>query len=319
MKKSLIIFAVILVVLLVLSGLKNQIVKSTIAAGVATVTGAPAHIDSVSLGILKQSIDIKGFKLYNPKGFPNEILLDIPTIKINYDLGALLQKKLHMKTVEVDLKEMGVIKNKEGKLNVDSLKVVEQQKEAQPKEKKTQEMMPMQIDELVLSIGKVVSRDYTVGPQGSVQVFDVGIKRKTYKNITTAQQLISLILIESMKPTAIKSAKVYALNTIMGVGFLPAGVALTLAGKDYTQQDFDSSFEKVYDASLSIAQKMGKVTQENKEGGMIKALVNKNDVTIKIKKLTEKSTQLTVSARRLLLPKPDVAGGVLLEISERLK
>ena len=47
------------------------------------------------------------------------------------------------------------------------------------------------------------------GKEPLVQVFDVNLKDKTYKDIQSAQQLAALIMVEAMKPTAIKGAKIY--------------------------------------------------------------------------------------------------------------
>lgn len=318
MKKVLVSLGIVLVCLVVLGALKDQVVKSAVVIGATQVTGAPTQINSLALGLIQQSIRIKGFKMYNPAGFPKEILIDIPSVTVTADLGALLRKKLHLKRIELDLKELNIIKNKEGKLNVDSLKVVEKGQK-KPQEGKPAEQMPMQIDELVLNLGKVVYRDYTAGPQPTVQVYDLNIKNKVYKNITSAQQLVTLILTETLKPTAIQSAKVYAASAILGVGFLPAGVAITLMGNDSAKQSFDVNFDKAYSVSLSLLQESGIIKAENKDTGIIRAVVNKIDITVYVKKLTDKTTEVKVSAKRLILPKPEIAKGMLLQISDKLE
>lgn len=326
MKKILPIAIIFLLALSTLAIFKDALIKSTVTVATTAITGAPTKIDHLSLGLLKQSILIKGFKMYNPAGFPKEILIDIPTIEVSLDVADLFKRKLHFKKIELDLKEVGVIKNKEGKLNVESLKVMEEAgkkekkptTESTPKSEKSQEL-PLQIDELILNLGKIVYRDYTVGETPSVQVYDLGIKGKTYVNIKSAQQLITLIMAEALKPTAIQSAKVYAANAILGAGFLPAGVAITLMGKDSAQEDYDIPYAKVYATTLATLKEIGAVKSENETNGSIKALVDKNDVSVEVKKLNDKTTRLKVSARRLLLPKPEAAGGVALQISEKLK
>jgi hypothetical protein len=63
---------------------------------------------------------------------------------------------------------------------------------------------------------------------------------------------------------------------------------------------------------------MGKVTKEDKSGGVIGANIDSAQVTLKIREKDNK-TELTISARRYLLPKPEIANGVLYKISEKLK
>ena len=70
-------------------------------------------------------------------------------------------------------------------MNVDQLKVVRQGKVQRGK---PAEQMPMQIDMLTLGIGRIVSKDHFPGGEPIVKVYDINI-RKSYKNITSAQQL----------------------------------------------------------------------------------------------------------------------------------
>jgi uncharacterized protein involved in outer membrane biogenesis len=321
MKKVLLIAVIILIALSVIAVLKDQFIKNTITIATSQVTGAPATINNFSMSIIKQTVAIKDFKLYNPPGFPREVLVDIPTIRVALVLGDILKKKIHFKEIEIALKELAIIKDKDGKLNVDALKVAEepQKPKEETAQKQAAEQMPIQIDVLKLTIGKIIYKDYSKGKTPKVEVYDLGGKEKTYQNITSAQQLVALILSEAMKGTAIKGAKIYAASAILGVGFLPAGVAVTLMGKDSAQNDFNIPFEKVYAVALNTVQALGQVKSENKDSGIIKVLIDKDDVTIKVQQTTEKTTRIMVQARRLLLPQPQIAGGVLQQISDKLK
>jgi hypothetical protein len=71
-----------------------------------------------------------------------------------YDRTALFKKKLHFIMVNVELEVMEIAKNKEGKLNVDSLKIV-RQPDSSP-------LFPLQIDLLTFSIGQLVYKDFSV-------------------------------------------------------------------------------------------------------------------------------------------------------------
>lgn len=321
MRKKLVILGLIVVAGIILLGIvKDSLIKSVVTAGTTKVIGAPVKIDGFSLSVFKQAVRIKGFRIYNPKGYPKEPFLDISEVSVDYDLGALLKRKLHLPSVVVNLNELVVIKNKEGKLNVDSLKVAQQKEEpSKPKERKPSEQMPMQIDIFTLSIGKVIYKDFSVGDKPSIQVYDIGIKEKTYQNITSVQQLALLILEEPMKKTAIKGAGIYGAAAVLGVGFLPVGVAGALIGKDSSQIDFDVDYDKVFNTSAKVMREMGKSGQEDKTTGIVKGKVSGCNVTIKIVKKTDKTVQVTVSARKYLIPKPQIAGGVLHQISEELK
>jgi hypothetical protein len=172
---------------------------------------------------------------------------------------------------------------------------------------------------LRLNVNRVIFKDHTQGKEPLVQVFDVNLKDKTYKDIQSAQQLAALIMVEAMKPTAIKGAKIYGVATILGAGFLPAGIAGTLLGKDSAQAEFGASFDKAYQTALEVIGKAGTIVSTNKTEGLIKADVTGRTVTAKIAKLDQGKTRIVIAARKFLIPQPEVAQGILYQIQEKLK
>lgn len=254
--------------------------------------------------------------MYNPKGFPRGIIVDLAKINVTYDLGGIFKQRLHLPNVEIDLKEMGLIKNKEGQLNVDSLKVVKQGKSEQAKS--SGGAMPLQIDVLKLKIGRIVLKDYGAAGAPLVQVYDVNID-KGYKDITSVQQLAALIVAEPMKAAGIQGAKIYAVSMLAGVAVLPVAAALTFAGKDYAQEKLRVDFDKLYDLSLKLLKRIGKVNSEDRSQGVIGAEASGADISLNLKKISGGLTEITVSARKYLLPKPEIAAGIIYQITEELK
>ena len=161
-------------------------------------------------------------------------------------------------------------------------------------------------------------KDYSVAEGPSVQVYDINMK-KSYKNITSAQQLTALLMIEPMKAAGIRGAQIYGISALAGVAVLPAVAAFTLLGKDSVENSFEIPLDKVYNNSLKLLQRIGRVKKEDKARGVIEALVNGVNVTVKCNSLARSTTRVTVSARKLLLPKPQIAGGVMYQINEALK
>lgn len=211
--------------LLTLGFAKDLVIKTVVEIGASQVLGAPVHIQGMSVGVFKQSVRIKGLRVSNPSSFPSGVLIDIAEAGVDYDLGQILKGKLHLPKVILNLKEMNVVKNKDGKLNVDALKVAEQGKPS--KDSNQGKSMPMQIDLVILNLGKVTVTDYGKNP-AHVQSYDIGVHDKTYKNIKSAQQLAALVMVEAMGPTALKGAAIYGAATFLGVAFLPLGAAALL-------------------------------------------------------------------------------------------
>ena len=311
MKKILIIAGIVILGIFVLGFFKDIIIKDIVTAVASNVTGAPVRIDSLSLGIFKQAVLIKGFKIYNPKGFSGGILVDLPKIYVKYSLASILKNKLHILNADIELKELVMIKNKDGKLNTDSLKVAK-------KEEKPASQKPLQIDTLKLKLGRVVSKDYTQGEEPNILVYDLNIDR-TYKNITSSQQLAILILTEPMKSAGIKGAQIYGVSALAGVAILPAAAAITLMGKDSSEEYFYTSADRVFNTSENVLKPIGIIKVGNKATGIIEAQVNGADIKIEIEKAQKGRTKIKVSARKFLIPKPEVAGGILYRISEKLK
>ncbi len=297
MRKMTIWILVAIVLIFTIGVVKDIAIKSVVTFVASGVTGAPVHIDWFSVGIFRHSVYISGFKIYNPKGFSSGILVDLPKINVDYKLGDLFKRKIHLVNAEIELKEMLLEKNKDGKLNVDSLKVVKQASEQKEKPKeKAPEQMPLQIDTLKLGMGKIIFKDFS-GKESSINVHDVNI-HKTYKNINSINQLALLILSEPMKAAGIKGAQIYGVAMVAGVAMLPVAVAATFVGKDYVQQEFLANFDKTYETSLVVLKKMGKVTKEDRPGGIIAAEVNSASVTVIRKNKPEEKTEAMMSARK---------------------
>lgn len=309
MKKFFIVLGIVFSFLVCIAFIKDQIIKSVVTAVASKVTGAPVHMDSFSMNIFSSTIHITGFKMYNPRGFPEGMLVSCPQINVIFDRASLFTHKPHFLLLEVELKEMVLAKNKEGKLNVDSLKIVHPSKSA-PAD-------PMLIDLLNLSIGKIIYMDYTTGVEPSVRVYDVN-RHQSYKSIPTAQQLALLVLSEPMKAAAIRNAEIYGVAMLTGVAMLPVAVAATFISKDSVAQVIDTNFEHTYEISLEALKRMGRITKQDASNGVIKADINGSTVALILRKSAGNKTKITISARKYMLPEPDIAGGVLYQILDKL-
>ncbi len=313
--------SIVVIVAVILLGLifaKDYFVKTVIEAGASNVLGTPVKVDRLSLGVLKPSIRLKGLKIYNPKGFPPGALIDVTGVAVEYDLPAMMKGELHFPLIVFDLNEMVVVKNQDGVLNVDALKVSQKEEKPQePKKEKEEKPLKMRIDVLTLNVGRVVFKDCSKGGEPTVQAYDVHLKDKTYKNIKSAQEIAALVMVEAMKPTAIQGAKIYGATALLGIGFFPAGIAGTLIGEDSGREEFNVGYPKAFKASVEVVQKTGEVISSDEGSGVIKAKVDGSGVTIRVVKKDTDKTEIIVSARKMMIPKPEIAQGILYQIKER--
>ncbi len=203
MKKTVIIILSIFAVLIVLYFGKNIIAKKSLSGGVRIMTGLELSIKSMNVGILNTLIGINGLQLFNPPGFVDKLMVDLPEVYVDYNLGAFIKGKVHLEEVRLDLKEFSVIKNEKGELNLDSLRVVKEKKEEKVEGEEEKTKMPeLQIDILELKIGKVVYKDYSKGTPPKVREFNVNIDER-FENITNPRTFISLIIVKALKNTVI--------------------------------------------------------------------------------------------------------------------
>ncbi len=256
MKKPLKIVTTILVVLFLLSVSKDLIIKTSVEKGAELVTGLKLSMGSFKVGILRTLVGIKNLRLYNPKGYPEKIMLDMPEIYVDYDLGAITKGTIHLEEMRINLKEFVVVKNEKGELNLDALKVVQAEKEGkEPAPKAGGKAPEIQIDVLELTIGKVLYKDYSRGGAPSVKEFDLNLNER-YENIDNPYSLVSLIVVKALMNTSIASL------TNFDLGGLQGSVSETLAGAQQIAGEVAAKAQE----TLKAAAEATKKTQETIKG-----------------------------------------------------
>lgn len=259
MKKFGIIIAILLVLVLVLSVGKNIIAKTAVEKGVELVTGLKLRISKLNIGVINTLVGIKDLTLYNPKGYKDRVIVNMPEIYVDYDLKAIIGGKIHLNDIKINLNEFVVVKNEKGELNLDSLKVVKAQKEGKPPSEKEKAKAPdIKIDKLQLTIGKVIYKDYSKGGEPSVREFNINLD-ETYRDITDPYSLVSLIVVKALMNTTIASLTNFDLSGLQGT----VGETLTKA-KEVAAQTATKAKDAVATTSKSVTEAAGKLTDKIK-------------------------------------------------------
>lgn len=217
MKKVINTLLVIVIIALALVLAKNIIAKAAIENGVRLITGLQLKMDKFDFSLRKTVVDIENLQLFNPSGFPDKVMVDLPKILVDVKLSDLIKGKVHLQDVNIHLKEFTVVKDKNGVLNLDSLNVVKAQKKG---EKPAAPAKPgkapaIQIDNLTLKIGKVFYKDYSGQGAPVVKEFDVNLD-ESYKDIADPAQLVSLIVVKALMNTSIASLTNLDLGSLQG-------------------------------------------------------------------------------------------------------
>lgn len=205
MKRALI---VVLVVFLVIAGLflaKDIIVKGLVSGGIKVITGLDLEIGSLKIGVFKPAVEVKGLKLLNPAVYPDRLMVDLPEFYADYYPAQLLKGQAHFRQLRLNLALFEVVKNKQGMINLDSLKAL-QPKGSGPAPK-------IRIDELVLDIKKVIYKDYSLGAKPRVSEFDVNI-HETFRDVNDPKALASIIVGKALMHTTIADLSKFNLGPV---------------------------------------------------------------------------------------------------------
>lgn len=210
-------FIVILIVLVALFLLKDFIAGGFLTFGIGSFTDLSASVQKVSLGVFKSAIEVEGFKLYNPRrDFKDRVMMDMPELYIEYDLGSFLAGTKHLKKIRLDVREFTVVKNEAGNLNINYIKAVEEETGKgvrQKKEAGKEKDFKFRIDVLELKIDKVIYKDYSKAGEPIVKEFNVGIDER-YTDITNPYSFVSLVVYKALYKTAIASLADFDLGTL---------------------------------------------------------------------------------------------------------
>lgn len=210
--------ATILFVLIVLFFVtRNILIKVGVEQGVKAVTGLTLKVKSIKVGVFKTYLDIKELRLLNPEGYLEEVMIDIHEIYADYEFLPLLKKNIHIKEARLYLKELNIVRDREGRINLNSLKALrrkivkfQEEGKAQTKGKRN---INLQIDLLKLKIGKVSFTDYSQGDNPSVREMNVDLE-ETFENITNPNVLIRSIVFKALMSTGLEHLAILGLRNI---------------------------------------------------------------------------------------------------------
>jgi len=291
-RKIIIIPAIVFAVLIALFFGKNMIIKTSVTAGVSAMTGLKLSIRSMNVGVFKSLIGINELQLHNPPGFGDELMIDLPEIYVDYDLGSFIAGKAHLEEVRLNLKEFMVVKNEAGELNLNSLKVVKETEgeevETDDGKKEKTEMPDIQIDLLELKIDRVIYKDYSKGTPPKEKVFNVNINER-YENITDPKSFVRLIILKALKNTTIASL------TNFDLGKLQKGIAGTVK----------KTAEKVLETpvkAIEIGKDAGGKARETAEKTVEKAAEAGKDAGEKVKEAAKDTVDKAADTIKKILP-----------------
>ncbi|MBU0759040.1 MAG: AsmA family protein [Candidatus Omnitrophica bacterium] len=199
-------FSLVLIIIILTAGAviaRDAIIKSFAEKLVFATTGMKMTIGQLKMSVPKTFVSIKDMTVMNPAGFKDRVMLDMPEVYVDYSLLSLLRKKVQLRELRINLKEFMVVKNKDGKTNLEFIKRLKDKKKSPSEQKKKPASAPgMEIDTLSLKIGKVIYKDYSGGGNPIVSEYSVNIA-SNYKNVNNPEDLVRIIVAKALMNTAL--------------------------------------------------------------------------------------------------------------------
>ena len=200
----------LLVVTIIVSGLlvsRNLILKTVLENTIYNMSGMKLTASSIDIGLLRPYLKVDYLILFNPAGFHDKIMFEIPELYVEYDVSSFFENKIHIKEMDLHVKLLNFIKDEDGKINLGYLNIVNpaaQEKGSDPfYEKGPRPLKPridIRIDKLRLRGGRVIYKDYTQKPDPKVTEFNAIID-ESYEDITDIDAVGKLIVSDYLAKT----------------------------------------------------------------------------------------------------------------------
>jgi hypothetical protein len=270
MKKISRIFFWVIIIFLAIIITRNLIVKTAVEALVKAFIGLELSIKNTDIGLMKHYVEAKDLRLYNPKGFKDPVMVDMPLIYVDYNPNSFFKKNIHLNKVAIYLRELVVIKNKSGELNLNSLKVVREGKKPVAGQKRKAKAVPLKIDVLDLKIDRAVYKDYSAAVTPRVKEFNININER-YQDVNDASSLVSLIIVRALAKTAISQMANFDLGPLRGqaeeafkkVSRLATDtVSGAMAGTDSLDKDTKATIETTVNKAKEALKEIWPFSQE---------------------------------------------------------
>ncbi len=192
--KVIVLIVIVLALMLVAIG-RNSIMKWAVRTVAKNFMGIELEMDSARLGIMNTDVKLSDVVVMSPKGFEDKQMMKASSIYVNYELMPLIFKKVHLTDLRLDISEIVVIKDPEGKMNTDAVKKIAKRGVAQeggkgkpgghpPAGQGKMKDIPLEIDRVTISLGKVIFKDYSSGGRPQISTVQLGISKAQFRNVS---------------------------------------------------------------------------------------------------------------------------------------
>ena len=157
--------------------------------------GMPARLDKLEMGAQRPVIRVENFALTNTSDFGSEVFIHVPELHFEIDPHALNKRELRLKEVRLNLAELNIVRDKQGRTNLMEVfkKLEDEVSQGRKKQSRTKEadIKFGGIEKLTVSLGEVRYTDMA-DPRRN-QTFRFGITNHVATNIKDEQELQAVL------------------------------------------------------------------------------------------------------------------------------
>jgi len=180
------VYAVLLVVAILL--FRNIIAEALLERDLRARTGMEVSIGRVHIGLTEPTLTITDLRMYNPDEFGRSSCLDVPELYLEYNLPALLEKRIQLKLVRLNLAELNIVQGDDGRLNLEAFQF---RQDANPASAGAQRFEFQQIDTLNLALGRFKYTNLKNASE-SDELY-AGVRNQIVRQVKTLQDLEPLL------------------------------------------------------------------------------------------------------------------------------
>ena len=182
-------FTLVILLVVVAVLLKDVIAKSLTEKSLRDGTGMDAKIEKMEVGLATPTVSLEGLKLYNTTNFGPDTFLELPELRVEYVLGEAFRGRLHLKTVRLSIAELNIVKDKNGRTNLEMMQKAAKDQEKDQTQKKSggPGVEFGGIDTIYLSVGQLKITD--LAHPANSQIINVALKDEVGRNLKTEAEV----------------------------------------------------------------------------------------------------------------------------------
>jgi uncharacterized protein involved in outer membrane biogenesis len=135
---------------------RDSIFKTILVQHLRHEFGVRVEIGELKTGLGSTIIHVRDFKVFNAPEFGGSLLTEVPEFFAQLDPGSLSERLIHLKELRVNLSEFNVVRNGDGRTNLEKMQKAWREHLRRKKRKKDQTRWDFGgIDQLQVSLGKI--------------------------------------------------------------------------------------------------------------------------------------------------------------------